>query len=312
MSMNNKIYYYLDEVERLERGEYVPPVTCEIDPSNKCNLDCDFCMFDKYRKESNEVLPWDIYTKLIKELAESGSKSITFTGGGEPLTNPHFNQMVGSALLLGFEVGLVTNGVLLNKVENLEAFKFIRVSLDAHNKKDYANLKRANYFDMVLENVTKALKRNKIIGLSYVVCDKNNKDLHKAEQLAEDLGVAYIQIKPAYINNKIFTDFEYPDGRPVIETKRHMPTNNLPCSIAALIALVGADSNVYYYCQHRGKKKFSLGSLKEHTFTELWKKRMAIKPNVSACPPCRYMNYAKAYTEILEKGDLFFQHRYFL
>lgn len=312
MSMNNKIYYYLDEVEKLQRGEYVAPVTCEIDPSNRCNLDCDFCMFSSYRKSSNEHLPWDIYIKLIKELANAGSKSITFTGGGEPLMNPRFNQMVGSALLLGFEVGLVTNGVLLDKVENLEAFKFIRVSLDAHNREDYLKVKNVDRFHTVLENVNNGLKRNKIIGLSYVVCEENNKNLNKAEELAEQLGVAYIQIKPAYINNKIFTGFEYPDGRPVIETKRYMPTDNLPCSIAALIALIGADSNVYYCCQHRGKKKFSLGSLKEHTFTELWKKRMGIKPNVSLCPPCRYMNYAKAYTEILDKGDLFFQHRYFL
>jgi len=312
MSMDNKIYYYLDAVEKLQKGEFVPPVTAEIDPSNKCMLDCEFCMFQDHIKSHRNILPWNVYQDVLGELRELGTKSITFTGGGEPLTNPRFNQMVGAAFMLGFEVGLVTNGILLNKVENLESFKFIRVSLDAHNRDDYVNLKGIDYFDTVLENVTKALKWNKIIGLSYVVNDKNNRDLHKAEELANSLGVAYLQIKPAYINSKIFTDFEYPDGRPTINTERHMPDDNTPCNIASLIALIGADSNVYYCCQHRGKDKFNLGSLKEHSFTDLWKKRLRLKPDVTLCPPCRYMNYTRAYKSILEDGDLFFQHRYFL
>jgi MoaA/NifB/PqqE/SkfB family radical SAM enzyme len=312
MSMDNKIYYYLDAVEKLERGEFVPPITAEIDPSNKCMLNCSFCMFQGYIKEHREVLPWSVYQSLLGELYDIGTKSITFTGGGEPLTNPRFNQMVGAAFMLGFQVGLVTNGVLLDKVENLESYKFIRVSLDSHNKEDYIKLKGADYFDKVLDNIKKALKHNEVIGISYVVNGINNKDLYKAEELANELGVAYLQIKPAYIDSKIFTDFEYPDGRPTISTKRYMATDNTPCNIAALIALIGADSNVYYCCQHRGKDKFNLGSLKEHSFIDLWKKRLSLKPNVSLCPPCRYMNYTRAYKKILEDGDLFFQHRYFL
>ena len=38
MSMDNKIYYYLDQIEKLNKGEFVAPVSCEIDPSNSCNL----------------------------------------------------------------------------------------------------------------------------------------------------------------------------------------------------------------------------------------------------------------------------------
>jgi uncharacterized protein len=312
MSMNNKIYYYLDKVEKLDQGEFVGPVTCEIDPSNKCNLDCDFCMFEKYRKASGETLPWDIYEKLLSDLKTLDVRSITFTGGGEPLMNPRFNQMAGAARSMDFQIGLVTNGVLLNKVEELESYIFIRVSLDSHNAEDYKAVKGCDHFDRVVENIRNAVREDTTIGISYVVSEENNKDLYKAEELACELGVDYIQIKPAYINGKIFTDFEYPDGRPVIETKRFMPEDNTPCTIAALVGIVGADSNVYYCCQHRGKDLFTLGSLKEHSFTDLWKKRLALKPNVSLCPPCRYMNYTRAYKKMIEDGDLFFQHRYFL
>jgi MoaA/NifB/PqqE/SkfB family radical SAM enzyme len=314
MTMNNKILYYLDSIEKLKRGEFVAPVSCEIDPSNSCNLKCGFCMFGDWRKNHFEHLDLQMYISLIGELQQMGTRSITFTGGGEPLMNPNFNLMAKMAKSLGFQIGLVTNGLLLNKVENLEDFLFIRVSLDAHNREDYKKVKGADRFKIVVENIKIALDRNKMIGLSYVVGPDNNKNLQKAEDLANELGVCYIQIKPSYINDRgeIFTDFEYPDGRTVIGTERCTATDNVPCTIAALVGIVGANGDVYFCCQGRGVDRLTLGNLKDKTFKELWTERLELKPNVSLCPMCRYMNYTKAYKSILEDGDLFFQHRYFL
>lgn len=313
MSMDNKIYYYLDQIEKLNKGEFVAPISCEIDPSNKCNLKCGFCMFGDWRENHKEDLELDMYISLIGELQQMGTRSITFTGGGEPTMNPNFNLMAKMAKSLGFQIGLVTNGLLLNKIDNLEDFLFIRVSLDAHNKEDYIKVKGVDAFDTVLENITLALDKNKTIGLSYVVGPYNNKDLEQAEALACDLGVSYIQIKPSYVNDRgeIFTDFEYPDGRAIV-TKRFVAEDNVPCTVAALVGIVGANGDVYYCCQGRGVDRLILGNLKDKTFKQLWTERMELKPNVSLCPMCRYMNYTRAYKSILEDGDLFFQHRYFL
>ena len=314
MSMNNKIYYYLDQIEKLNKGEFVAPISCEIDPSNACNLKCGFCMFGEWRKDHHEHLNLETYISLVGELQRMGTKSITFTGGGEPLMNPDFNLMVSIAKSLGFQIGLVTNGVLLNKVKNLEDFLFIRVSLDAHNREDYKKVKGVDCFDTVLDNITNGLLRNKIIGLSYVVGPDNNKDLQNAEDLANELGVCYLQMKPSYVNEskEIFTDFEYPDGRTVIETERCIAKDNVPCTIAALVGIVGANGDVYFCCQGRGVDRLTLGNLKNKSFKQMWTERLSLKPNVSLCPMCRYMNYTKSYKSILEDGDLFFQHRYFL
>lgn len=313
MSMNNKIYYYLDQLEKLEKGEFVPPVSCEIDPSNSCMLKCDFCMFKDWRLNHNEHLDLDLYISALGDLHKMGTRSITFTGGGEPLMNPNYNLMAKIAKKLEFQIGLVTNGVFLDRVENIEDYLFIRVSLDAHNENDYKKVKGVNYFNRVLNNIKNGLKKNRVIGLSYVVGPYNNKELMKAEKLADDLGVAYIQIKPSYMNDEkeIFTDFIYPDGRS-INTKRYLPEDNTPCKIAALVGIIGANGDVYYCCQGRGIDRLTLGNLKEKTFKELWKERLKLKPNISLCPMCRYMNYTKSYKKILEDGDLFFQHRYFL
>ena len=311
--MENKIYYYLDQIEKLNKGEFVPPVSCEIDPSNSCNLKCDFCMFGEWRKNHHEHLDLDLYIEAVGALHKMGTSSITFTGGGEPLMNPNYNIMAKIAKSLGFQIGLVTNGVLLNKIENLEDYLFIRVSLDSYNREDYKKVKGVDHFDRVIHNITQALKINKTIGISYVVGPYNNKNLYKAENLANELGVSYIQIKPSYINDRgeIFKDFEYPDGRS-IGTKRYLPKDNVPCTIAALVGIIGANGDVYYCCQGRGVDRLILGNLKEKSFKQIWTERLALRPNVSLCPMCRYMNYTKAYKEILEDGDLFFQHRYFL
>jgi len=310
--MDTKIYYYLDQVERLRKGEMVPPVTCEIDPSNYCMLSCDFCMYQKYLEQDRRNLSYDIYESLLYELNEIGTKSITFTGGGEPLMHPKINRMIEDALKLDFEIGLVTNGVLLDKIDNLDKFEFIRVSLDASNAEMYKDVKGSDHFLKVLDNIKMTLKKNKTVGLSYVISDRNNVYLDVAEELADDLGVAYIQFKPAWIDGKVFDDYTLSNGKNVIETSRYVAKDNLPCLISSLIGVVGADGEVYFCCQHRGDPEFALGSLYVDRFETIWKRRLDIKPDISSCPMCRYQNYAKAYNDIVEKGTLFFKHRNFL
>ena len=87
-----KISFYLDHIEKLKKGEYIPPVTVEIDAANTCNLNCSFCMYKKYLKASQAVMTLDTYIQLIYNLKHIGVRSITFTGGGESLTNPNFNK----------------------------------------------------------------------------------------------------------------------------------------------------------------------------------------------------------------------------
>lgn len=312
--MERKIYYYLDEVNRMRNGDYVNPVSCEIDPSNRCMLNCEFCMYKDYRKENAVDLELPVYEKLIHELKEIGVESITFTGGGEPLMNLNFNEMAKMAFDLGFQVGLITNGVLLNTINDIEKFTFIRISLDAGTSETYYKIKKVDRFNLVLNNIKEAVSKKATVGLSFVICEENKKEIRLAQHLAAELEVEYIQFKPAWVNGNSYRIFDSEEEitRKTIVTQRYMAKNNLPCIIAGLVGIVGADSNLYFCCQYRGNEKFKLGSLKKNSFEELWGKRLGIFPDVSKCPQCRYMNYAKAYSDLIEEKSLFFDHRYFL
>ncbi|MBW2044788.1 MAG: radical SAM protein [Deltaproteobacteria bacterium] len=310
--MERKIYYYLDKVRDTLEGKYVPPVTCEIDPSNACPLDCTFCMYAKFRKAHRQDLDWATYLRLITDLARHGVKSVTFTGGGEPLMHPRFNDMVEVALGVGLEVGLVTNGVLLHTVERPEVFTFIRVSLDAYDRATYERVKGADVFGQVLDNIMLVSEKNRTVGISYVVCQDNCHDLDRAVALAKNLKASYIQFKPAILNGRLFVDYKAPDGHEVIKTERYKGNDALPCAIAHLVGVVSATGTVYYCCQQRGNKKYSLGNLNETGFTEIWKQRNALNPEIKNCPPCRYMSYAKSYESVIRASTLFFEHRSFL
>lgn len=312
--METKICYYLDEVEKMQDGEYVNPVSCEIDLSNKCMLDCYYCMYKNYRKKNLVNLSENICRRLFVELRELGVKSLTFTGGGEPLMAPFFNNAVSLALYLGFEVGLITNGVKLMEVSEPEKFKFIRVSVDAVSPETYCSIKGKNVFFVVMENIRRLIDRKIRIGVSFVVCKENQHEMEKAEFVFTNLGVDYIQFKPAWVNGESYKFSSPPKlaGKTII-TERHKAENHLPCQIAGLVGIVGADANVYFCCQHRGEKQFKLGSLKDYSFRELWERRINIKFDIAKCPQCRYMNYAKEYINLVKGNKLFFiKHKYFL
>lgn len=314
--MERKVLYYIKEIEQAKRGIPISPITCEIDPSNRCQLDCSFCLYKTWRSISRADLSWDVYKKLLKDLRNNGAKSVSFTGGGEPLLNPKFQTMFDAAILSGFEVGLVTNGVQLNKIEHLAEFMFIRVSLDAASAKTYEIVKGVNLFDKVIRNIKSAIEDGAVLGLSFVVTEENKHEIEKAKELADTLNVAYIQFKPAWSEGFkkliLFDGYNELTGDKTVNTARYTPDSTLPCHIAGLVGIVGADAIVYYCCTKRGVRQYALGSLEKENFEDIWRRRPAIEPMVSQCPACRYMTYARPYEKFISGGTLFFQHKHFL
>lgn len=316
--MEQKVYLYTNEILALQSGKDIPPVTCEIDLSNRCMLNCSFCMYTKYREDESTDLDFDVYSMLLKDLKRIGTKSVTFTGGGEPLIHPKATEMIDMAQRDGFNTGLITNGVLLHTIpqELLQNFFFIRVSLDAASSETYLKVKGKNLYDRVVVNIDSLVSNFQYlscptpkIGISYVVSKDNCKEISKAKKLADTLEVDYIQFKPAWKNGNIYEDLPIRYDTNMFVTKRYRATDTLPCLIAGLVGIVGANGKLYYCCQHRGNGYYELGDLRIAPFEEIWKIRSEVKPTIDKCPQCRYMNYAKKFSEIPE---MLIKHRNFL
>lgn len=310
--MHRKICFYMDEVDQLKEGIYVSPITCEVDPSNRCLLNCNFCIYADFLSSNKTDLPLETFYRLVNELKEEGVKSITFTGGGEPLMNPGFNVMATYAFNQGFEIGLITNGVLADKIVSPEKFTFIRVSLDAYNRDSYIETKGKDFFDRVIANIKNLTTSKTDVGISYVVCETNKKGIERVEEIGDKTGVDYIQFKPVVNIKEITPSLTGLKGTKSVVTNRFSVKGNLPCVVAGLIGVVGADQNVYYCCQHRGNANFSIGNLSKESFNNIWAGRRFFTPNVFKCPSCRYSGYAKTYEDFNNSKYKFLRHVNFL
>lgn len=325
-----KILNHWSTLDAILKGWNPPPVSCEIDLSNQCNHDCIWCMYKDFKKEKSVLLPPKIVTKLINDLSEAGVKSVTFTGGGEPLTNPDVTSALYKAKNLGLEIGLVTNGGLMDQEMSktiVETCKFVRISLDAASRETHDKIHRPkNYltkdnFDGIIQNIKtlvnmrKSWETNLTIGVAFLVHPLNYFEINDAAELAKKIGVDYIQIRPVYIPDKNILIMKWEHVKELMELSMGLTDDKFQvfpilhrfdemakvdrtfssCLGHALLGVVGADSNVYLCCQLRGNPDFSFGSLEKESFSEIWhgmKRQEAIKRiNIEKCPPCRYTKY---------------------
>lgn len=109
----------------IENGRILP-IHLQISPTNACNLNCGFCSCRD--RDKKKQLSLEQVIKILDICAERGTKAITWTGGGEPLMNPDINEMLNYASELGIKSGLVTNGILLKKLDYHDNLTWCRVS----------------------------------------------------------------------------------------------------------------------------------------------------------------------------------------
>ena len=89
----------------------------DIETSNKCNLNCQYCFMDVYgTKEALEKeLPLSKRLELIRQAKELGCETIKITGAGEPFADKDLWPMIEYANQLGMWVMIFTNGALIDK-----------------------------------------------------------------------------------------------------------------------------------------------------------------------------------------------------
>jgi len=178
-----KLLYHLDHAKAIGQGKNVYPLSYEIDPSNLCNHGCIWCMYEDFMLEKKEMIGKEKLRSVVDEILGLGARSITFTGGGDPLTHPETVELIPRIKQAGTSVAIITNGGLLNRencpvmVENLS---YIRISVDAATRATHEKLHRPknqenDNYDLLLDNVVflveekRKRKKDLQIGVGYLV-----------------------------------------------------------------------------------------------------------------------------------------------
>lgn len=144
--------------------------------TRNCNLRCWFCgqwgRHGFFSDASGREMQLENWMKVIDELveyrAQSGISPFVMVWGGEPLVSPYFDTIVETLHEKEFRVGMVTNGVLIDRHAEVidRAVDLVFLSLDGPRQIHDA-IRGQGVFEAVLSNIA-LLKKSRITVMSVV------------------------------------------------------------------------------------------------------------------------------------------------
>ncbi len=189
------------------------PLEVAIDISSYCNYGCITCWnYSPLNKEPFKVDPdkrfirVTEYKRLVDELKKLSVKRVTLGGDGEPFYHPDVIEMIEYAKSRGLSTSIATHGATLSetKIKRIvdSGLDYLGISLHAATPETYLRMYPKQNTETFLKVCTnlKLLARYKStggtrLGLTFVVCHENYKDIEPLFKLAEDTGVDEVMLK---------------------------------------------------------------------------------------------------------------------
>jgi organic radical activating enzyme len=261
-----KLLRYFDRVQGILDGKFLPPIMADVDLVNgACNLNCEWCA----QRASQETKTTTFMSmKTMKEMGpfckKWGIKSWRIAGDSEPTLNSNIHYLFRSGHEHGIDMGLITNGVLLDRVKDLHFLSWLGVSLDAATAKTWSRLKRSpeENFYRVIDNIKRI--RDDIPGLEVSIkfirwCNKihlGRKDLSPNLTAPNKRKPTPIRQKDNYADAEILPQLAKELGCKYI-LRDALPKNSATqyqfevCQGTPLYATFGADHKFYLCCDVR-------------------------------------------------------------
>ena len=171
-----------------------------IEPTTRCNLNCKMCFRRSWSEKLGDMSE-KIFNRVLDDAVECNVKFIWFAGWGEPLLNPKTCEFIEAAHERGFEIGVNTNGFLIDDdvLNNLIKFtKRITISIDAATPETYGDI-RGSDFRRLIENIKAIHKAKKesssiypILEFAFTIMKSNYRELIPLLKLAEQVGVGRV------------------------------------------------------------------------------------------------------------------------
>ena len=188
-------------IRRWEEQGPQGPLTLELYPTLKCNLDCAFCDTTERHQPRQDELPLERHLAILEEARELGVQRVFVLGGGEPLVardlTPHILHAVKE---LGMEGILTTNGTILPRSLRTQLLEDrwdeLHVSLDGPDAATHDALRgMAGAFKKTVTNLCRLNVAKRQLGLDtprlalhFVITNQNHRTLPEMVRLAHALG----------------------------------------------------------------------------------------------------------------------------
>lgn len=277
------------------KGELPPPVECNLDPVAECNLNCYFCITQRYlrtnRSEVGEmrVLPEEYIHRLICFLEKWGVRGLCISGGGEPSLHPSIEFIIAHAVGTSMDVALVTNAT--NMVASSIFCRWVALSVDAADRETYKRVKGVDRFNDVISNIGYLVQEKMVnftdvnLCFKFLILPENVHQIYEACKLAKDLGVQHFHARPVDFERSDITgnkrlvfdverikeDFERcheledENFRVFTVTHKfddemHVKHDFTQCLVTPLVIPILTDGNAYLCVDKKMEAKYRLGS----------------------------------------------------
>ncbi len=281
----------------VKKNNPLPPIEASIDPSpnGACCLNCRHCNAHRYLGKA-PAIPDKALIDLHKFLIDWGVLAFCEGGGGDPTLRKNLSEIFWLIKTHNRQSSIATNGVLLDdKLIDALAIccRWVAISVDCSNKKTYNELKGADYFDRVINNISKLVKKvnqfktNCDVAFKFLISPYNENEIVDACKIAKELGVRDFHARPMDLQHQGMGDQkiknwnynvklvqEQFDKCHQMETdnfrvftvvhkfdERFRPIKNFTqCYAMPLIIQCCPDGNVYACVDQRLQEDFKLGS----------------------------------------------------
>lgn len=349
-----KLTHHPDYVEAFRAGRVLAPLQIHLMWQNLCNADCSFCSYrlsnwkNSALFDDREHVPWPILERLLRDARVMGTKAIELTGGGEPTVYPHYDRGIELIHELGFDLGIVTNGVTLSaarveQLRNVRGWKWARVSIDAGTQRTYCDVRRVPPLQWdrawgAVVNLAHARDDRGDpevrVGCGFVLTNETADEVYEFCARAKFAGADNVRLSVRfgpegndyYQRDRLEVALEQARRaeRELNERGRFLVVNLMPerlenqgsphqdydaCHTMRLLCVVGGDACVYTCCTLAFDPRGKIGSLRTHSFEELWRGAVgkaffdSFKVRERCKVQCLYEHRNKAMLKIVDGAD---------
>ena len=252
-------YAQLRKSPRLDLAAAIPlpaPFTIYVEPTNRCNLSCDFCpqSLDDYEEKTGarQDMPLLLYRKVMNEIREMGIKSLKLYFFGEPLLHPEITLMLHIATSACARVELTTNGMALTR-KNAQAIldsglHYLRISL--YNVKP----------ELVMRNIDRlmAMRREQEKALPIVAVKVFNRDEFEAAR-AMYSGIV----------DEVIIEGLHTIGSEFVQISTQPRASHIACPYPFYNLVVKSNGDVVPCCV-AWEDSLVVGNVRTQTLAEIW------------------------------------------
>lgn len=184
----DKLKSYLDRKAR-EKGI---PLFGDFELTPLCNFDCKMCYvhLEADQLHGQSVLPVEIWKDLMHQAWEAGMLSANLSGG-ECLTYPGFEELFLYLHSLGCEVGVLTNGLLLDD-KRIRFFRdhspsSIQITLYGWNDDVYERVTGRRVFSTVVDNIKRAVEADLPVRINITPSNYLGEDIFETIRTARQI-----------------------------------------------------------------------------------------------------------------------------